>query len=567
MALTAFDYLCAMRFLRKTLKALGTTVGIFLLILLIFCLYVWSVSDVEPPAVADTAALKLEKKHEGGSLYTIGDNWIRKNRWGLYEMYVSGEAFEQGVKRGKLSQQQIVDQEVAFTSEIRRMIPSQKYLKFLKYVVGYMNRDLPEHITEEYKREIYGISHAASDSFNWIGNNYARILNYHAAHDIGHALQNMMLVGCTSFGAWGDKTENGSMLIGRNFDFWVGDKFAENKIVTFHRPEKGYAYASVTWGGFTGVVSGMNEKGLTVTINAARSDIPFAAATPVSLVAREVLQYAATLSEAVEIAKRRKMFVSESFLVGSAADKKAVVIEKTPKELAAYDPGSDNIQCTNHYQSETFATQKLNLEQKEKSASVYRYQRLQQLMTEQYPLNPEKMANILRDRKGLNGVSIGEGNEKAINQLIAHHSIIFQPDSLKFWISSAPWQLGTYVCYDLRKVLSLQGLHHDTEIAEIPFNIASDSFLQTEDYRRFLSYRKNKLALLTGGAVDTAQVVHSNPDLYDAWRIAGDYCMDRGWYRQAIDYYRQALLREVATKDEREAIVEKIRKCEKQLKT
>lgn len=87
---------------------------------------------------------------------------------------------------------------------------------------------------------------------------------------------------------------------------------------------------SVTWGGFTGVVSGMNEKGLTVTINAAKSEMPKGAATPVSMVAREIVQYAGNIDEAIAIARKRKMFVSESFLVGSAADNKAVLIEKRP---------------------------------------------------------------------------------------------------------------------------------------------------------------------------------------------------------------------------------------------
>jgi predicted choloylglycine hydrolase len=555
-----------MRFLKGLLKGLLYTVCILILLLLIFSVYVWRVSDIKPPKVADTSALALQVADPQGSLHTINNNWIRQNRYGLHEMWVSGKPYEMGVVNGKLSQPLIVEQEVAFTEQIKQMIPSQAYLKFLKYIVGFMNRDLPEHVTDEYKQEIYGISNAAADSFSWIGTNYARILNYHAAHDIGHALQNMMLVGCTSFGAWDTKTADGSLLIGRNFDFWVGDRFAEHKIVSFYKPEKGYKFMSVTWGGFTGVVSGMNEKGLTVTINAARSDIPFGAATPVSLVAREVLQYAANTKEALEIARRRKMFVSESFLVGSAADHKAIIIEKTPDKLDVYDPETDNIECTNHYQSATLKRQKLNAEQIDKSASLYRYKRLQQLMKHNYPLTPEKMATILRDRRGLSNVNIGEGNEKAINQLIAHHSIIFQPDSLRAWVSTNPWQLGAYVCYDLRKIFAMNGLQLDVEVADTTLNIAADTFLQTQDYKQFLTFRKNKLALLQKQKIDTAEVVRSNPNHYDAYRIAGDYCRQNGWYAPAIKYYKQALNHEIATKDERNSIIDKLKDCEKKLK-
>jgi hypothetical protein len=555
-----------MRFLKKIFKFFAWFLGILLLILVIFCIYVWKVSDIKPPVIVDQSAVRLQRTALDSTAYTLGNNWIRKSKYGLYEMYTSGAPFERGTINGKLSQELIVSQEEAFTHQIKKMIPSTSYLKFLKYIIGFMNKDLSDHVIPEYKDEIYGISMSASDSFQWIGSNYSRQLNYHAAHDIGHALQNLMLVGCTSFGAWDTKTEQGALILGRNFDFWVGDDFAKNKIVSFVAPQRGHKFAFITWGGFIGVVSGMNDKGLTVTINAARSDIPWSgAATPVSLVAREVLQYAGNIKEAVAIAHKRKMFVSESFLIGSAADHKSVIIEKTPDTLAVYDPQSDNIECANHYQSDLFKTQKLNMEQMAGSASVYRYKRTQELLQQNYPLTPQKVANILRDYKGLGGADIGVGNEKAVNQFVAHHSVIFMPDSLRMWVSTSPWQMGEYVCYDLRKIFAMDGLKADAEIADVNLNIAPDSFLNTSVYAKFMLFRQAKMSWMDKLGVQVSQFIPNNPQYYDAYRLTGDYYLQHKNYEKAINAYQAALGKEIATQAERKSIEGKIKECEKAL--
>src|SRR5690554_1912975 len=166
-----------------------------------------------------------------------------------------------------------------------------------------------QYVPEEYKVEIYVMSEFGSSNYAEIGDPYLRLLYLHAAHDIGHALEDLMLVGCSSFAVWDEKTVDGELLLARNFDFYAGDAFAEEKIIAFVNPDEGHNFMSVTWGGMIGVVSGMNDQGLTVTINAGKSAIPLMAKTPISIVTREILQHASTIDEAIAIAKKREVFV------------------------------------------------------------------------------------------------------------------------------------------------------------------------------------------------------------------------------------------------------------------
>jgi predicted choloylglycine hydrolase len=548
---------------KKFWRRLLYVLGVIALLLVILVIYVVQVGKIPNPAVPNASSTKPKRTEISHNFYSLNNSWFRKSKSGLYELYVEGSGYEGGLINGILTKELVVRQEDHFSEQIFKMVPSAATRDYLKYLIGWFNRNLDKNITEEYRDEIFGISESASEKYQYLGTNYQRILNYHAAHDIGHALQNLALVGCTSFGTWNGRSADSTMIIGRNFDFYVGDKFAEDKIVAFFNPSQGHKFMTVTWGGFIGAVSGMNEEGLSVTINAAKSAYPTQSATPVSLVAREILQYAKNIQEAIAIAQKRKMFVSESFLVASAADNKAVVIEKTPDALDVYDPKKDFILCTNHFQSNGLSKSVKNIEQVNESASAYRYQRLTELINAAGKNTVQKTVDILRDRKGIHNEDIGDGNEKAINQLIAHHSIVFEPQKRLVWVSTGPWQLGQYMAYDLKKVFALSGLKQDIEIADSNLTIAADTFLQTAEYNRFVKFRSFKQRIEDGGTIDADSLVATDPQFYNAYVVAGDYCFKQKKYQKAIAYYQTALTKVIATKKEEQHIREQIKKAGK----
>lgn len=547
----------------------------FIALLLVFstsCGVKKSLHDI--PNISQYVSEIPERTKLNDSTFVLDDNFLVKNRQGQWELYVDGNPYELGLKTGSLTQELFKQQEQIFVDKIDSLVPSKGKQKLLRKFLAWFNRKMYHNIDEQYKAEIYGMSKYASKDFDYIAKPYQRVMYFHGAHDIGHALKDLALVGCSSFAAWGDHTEDGKMIIGRNFDFYVGDEFAKNKIIAFVNPDEGHKFMSVTWGGFIGVLSGMNDQGLTVTINAGKSDFPLVAKTPISLVTREILQYASTIDEAIAIAKKREVFVSESIFVGSAKDKRAAIIEVSPKNFGVYEvENSNQLICSNHFQSAAYANDKKNQTHILESHSQYRYERMEELLDETPKVTPEIAVDILRDKKGLDDKRIGYGNEKALNQLLAHHSIVFQPEDLKVWVSSNPYQLGEFVAYDLNTIFN--DMDGDTQVksmSEEKLNIAEDPFLRTLAYRHYQRYLKlrNQItkAISSDGHVEKellSEFVAVNPDFWEAHYLVGEYNYKKGYDRLALTSFLVAETKEITTVPDREEVERYIRKLKRKI--
>lgn len=553
--------------MRKFLKIVAIIIAIpvgLLVLLVVAAAILYRTTDMKEPAI-NPERLSHYALTDSAGYRIYNGNFLRRNNDGLWEMYIHGDAVARGEAAGILADSLLYYQESVFVDQIREYVPSESYLNFLRYLIVLFNRDLGNNVTEEFRTEIAAIALSCTHEYDFIGTPYERQLNYHAAHDIGHLMQDYMLVGCSSFAVWDSDSADSTLLVGRNFDFYMGDDFARNKLVTFCEPDSGYRFASIGWPGMIGVLSGMNEAGLTVTINAAKGTLPRATATPISLLAREILQYAATIDEAYAIAGRRKTFVSESLLIGSARDGKAAIIEKSPDRMALFTATDNRIACTNHYQSAAFANDTHNQENIRTSDSPHRLRRLYQLADSLAPLTPARAASMLRDYRDEEGCFIGLCNELSINQCIAHHSVIFAPEKRIMWVSTAPWQAGKYVAYNLDSVFCTdKTIEKRIEVSIAP--IAADTaFLAAyyDDviaYRRLVPVMRDAARTATCLPADTLQrFLSANPDFYHTHELLGDYYLSQGNHDQALAEWESALQLAIPKEGERIRIEDKIK--------
>jgi len=551
---------------RRRLLWLGGGLATALLLLwavMLALMYHWVAK--EPVLATPPAILSLRPESRGDRVY-LGRNWFGR-REGLPVLYLTGTPFEMGYANGVLTQQQIHRQEDSVVALLHQAAPYRWIQFVLEFFVTCKNRHMMENITPDLQLELLGLARGCPDTHPELGPLYNRVINYHAAQDISYMLMNSPLIrrGCTAFGAWGAATTENHLLSGRNFDWEADPVFDQERILIFCEPANGIAFVSLAWAGMAGCVSGLNRAGVSIAVNGAPSSLPASGAAPTCLVAREVMEHAHNLAEAVAIIRQRRTFVSAMFLVGSRADGKFIVVEKTPEQVAVREPepAGDTLVCANHYLTPEFQDTSLNRTYKQADTSVSRFARLTELLRgETNRLDAPACAALLRDRRLPGGQFAGNGHRGALNPLIATHAAVMDLTAGIFWAATPPHQLGRFVAF---AVADPEKLLPDLAVAE-------DPLLGGGEYTDYLA-AKTKLSegfrALKHGQYQLAQAdaqlaAKDNPGYYgNAW-LQAELWFKQGKFPEAAAACRQALDGHPALGGERQRIEQLLHEAEKQ---
>ena len=143
------------KILKKILKISLWILLVFVLLISGITAYLFFSADMCVPEITETIPEHELIKED--TYRQWGDNYLRQSETGLWELKVSGSDYERGVAIGKMSDDLLYYQEKVFVDQIREIVPSDNYLRFLGGFTVIFNRNLGKNVPEEYRREIYGI--------------------------------------------------------------------------------------------------------------------------------------------------------------------------------------------------------------------------------------------------------------------------------------------------------------------------------------------------------------------------------------------------------------------------
>lgn len=444
-----------------------------------------------------------------------------KRQSGITSVKLTGKPYDIGFQHGKLLKDEVKNGIYKYFSEqISKILKADKRFRteaINKVVITLLKtkyQKFIQHIPDEIKHEIKGLADGAEIDYKSALEAYVfpEILSYLinkstlSNYSAKTYLSGESLMGCTSILAYGDATSDNTLLHGRNFDaFGIGywDKYS---LISHVNPETGFKYVSVGSIGLAGgVVSGMNEKGITYALHQNYTKEINENNTPVLAIGAMILKYADTLSKAQEIIKNNKVVGGWSIVVSDAKIKDSFVAEMCGSEIHFRSSDRDLLICTNSYILQEFYEKEIIISPILNISSNLRYQRAMQLAGKHYyGINQEYMAQWLGDR-----YDISSEKEKSYGYTISQNntvsSVIFAPDKAMLWVArgETPVCNNEYIPFHF---------DFDIEISE-SFKLESYNFKEENIKRTNKKIIKAHKTYMTGDLKKTEEILVGCIDL------------------------------------------------------
>lgn len=235
---------------------------------------------------------------------------------------------------------------------------------------------------------------------------------------------------CSGFALFGDATVGGKMYHGRILDYLRGMGLEQNAVVMISKPDKGNAWANVSYAGFIGSVTAMNDKHVAIGEMGGRGEGNWDG-KPMAQLVREVMEKANTLEEAVAIMRRGPRTCEYYYVISDAKTKTAVGIAATPTLFEVVKPGEAHPRLPHPIKDAVLMS------------AGDRYEELAKRVKASYGKFTADEARDLMTRPVCMTSNI--------------HSVLFDPETLDFWVANAdsknPASHTRYTKYNLAQLL------------------------------------------------------------------------------------------------------------------
>ena len=423
-------------------------------------------SPGEASGMTDAAALGQHAAGQGGALLAYGQSSLG-HAGSSAVLRLRGTPQELGAAHGRLLGSAVAAPSDALGSTIAHTVSGKGIFGRLTHDVRlrwryrFLDDGIPGHQLVELAHLLGGAR--ASDQR---GLDYESLVRQRAALDLGvpapwssgaafRAVARSLSFVSTLRGTSGDR-----LLVGRTFALPGaadgGDAAAGHITVSFVAPRDVIAYASVGWPGLVGVVSGINAEGIAVMVHPVRTrDVELTRpAQPMALLARDVLENARTLDDAINILQHATPLGAAAFVVVDGNSRQWAVVERTPSRFGVRR--NQPAVVTDLLTGESFADDPENDRAARTRPSAMRAQRVQRLLG-QRPAEPADLAAILRDRRSPAGVPLPLGHRGAIRDVGAVHTALFDASAMILWVADGPDAGAHLRAFDLRHELRGEG--------------------------------------------------------------------------------------------------------------
>jgi len=134
---------------------------------------------------------------------------------------------------------------------------------------------------------------------------------------------------CSGFALHGSATRDGRIYHGRILDYIRGAGLEDNAVVAVCRPAEGNAWVNISYAGFIGSVTAMNEKQIAIGEMGGRGEGNWDG-KPMAQLVREVMEQCDTIDEAVEWMRKGPRTCEYYYVISDAKSGRAVGIKATP---------------------------------------------------------------------------------------------------------------------------------------------------------------------------------------------------------------------------------------------